>query len=381
VTKKTIVQQGDASGNGMIVKFKMPSGLEIFGLPTKNFYGGHWDLGPTWNYVVMADRPFLIDSGRYGQGRHLVAMMEYVGLDPKELDYVLISHGHEDHDGGLAELVKMTELRVKAHGVYDLLIRKYPNHAPKGYKAQFPAKCWHCFMPETFYKENCLDYHAVLQTLTVETVGNGVTAIGEAIQTLHLPGHSPDCLAVMLGNEALVVGDVVLPEITPWPTRLEMYDEVAAVLWPVFPDPGELFGLQCYLRSLKKLHRVAVQNPDILVLPAHRFFFHGCWQSLQLQTRLEELFRHHLDRSAAIIDIVASQEMHAGDIAKIHFKEMLLKGPGKLMAANEIISHAELLVACGDLEEIGKHIYVATGSRNFENEIRTYMQISNSHKP
>jgi len=359
----------------MIVKYKLPSGLEIFGLPTKNFYGGHWDLGPTWNYVVMADQPFLIDSGRFGQGRHLVAMMNQAGIDPKELDYVLISHGHEDHDGGLAELVKITDLRVKAHSAYDLLIRKYPHQSPKGYKEQFPAKCWHCFMPESFYKENCLDYHAVLQTLSVEAVGNGSTGIGNAVQTLHLPGHSPDCLAVMLGDEAVVVGDVVLPDITPWPTRLELYDEVSAILQPVFPDPGELFGLECYLRSLQKLLGIAGENPDILVLPAHRLYFHDRWQALRLKKRLEELFQHHLDRSAAILDIVASQEMHTDDIAKLHFKEVLLKGPGKLMAANEIISHAELLTACGDLEEIGKHTYIATGTGRFEDKIRTYMQV------
>ena len=372
---RKIIQQGDASGNGMIVKFKLPGGLEIFGLPTKNFYGGHWDLGPTWNYVVMADQPFLIDSGRYGQGRHLVDMMKHTGIDPKDLDYVLISHGHEDHDGGLAELVKMTDLKVKAHTVYDLLIRQYPQQSPKGYKEHFPAKCWHCFMPESFYKENCLDYHAVLQTLRVEPVGNDTTSLGHAIQTLHLPGHSPDCLAVMLGNEALVVGDVVLPDITPWPTRLELYDEVAAILQPVFPDPGKLFGLRCYLRSLKRLLGVAVKNPDILVLPAHRLYFYDNWQTLQLKKRLEELCAHHLDRSAAILEIVASQAMHSDDIAKLHFREVLLKGPGKLMAANEIISHAELLLACGDLEETEKHTYVATGTQNFEDEIRSYMQV------
>ncbi len=370
---RTIIQTGDASGNGMIVKFKLPSGLEIFGLPTQNFYGGHWDLGPTWNYVVMADQPFLIDSGRYGQGRNLVAMMHQAGLDPKELDYVLISHGHEDHDGGLAELVKITDLRVKAHKVYDLLIRKYPQQAPKGYKAHFPAKCWHCFMPESFYKENCLDYHAVLQTLSVEPVGNGSSDGGDPIQTLHLPGHSPDCLAVMLENEALVVGDVVLPDITPWPTRIELYDEVADILQPLFPNSEELFGLSCYLQSLKRLLGVALKNPDILVLPAHRLYFKSRWRTLQLKQRLEELFQHHLDRCAAILDIVGSQEMQADHIAKLHFKAALLKGPGKLMAANEVISHAELLTACGDLVETGKHNYTATGSQNFVDKIRAYM--------
>ena len=55
-----IISQGDENGNEMVVKFQLPSGLEIIGLPTKNFYGGYWDLGPTWNYAVLADEPFLM---------------------------------------------------------------------------------------------------------------------------------------------------------------------------------------------------------------------------------------------------------------------------------------------------------------------------------
>lgn len=92
MNERKIIQKGDESGNGLIVKFRLPSGLEIVSLPTKNVYGGHWDLGPTWNYVVLADRPFLIDSGRFGQGRHLVEMMRIAGIKPVDLDFVLISH-------------------------------------------------------------------------------------------------------------------------------------------------------------------------------------------------------------------------------------------------------------------------------------------------
>lgn len=72
---KEIINKGDENGNEMVVKFQLPSGLEIYGLPTKNFYGGHWDLGPTWNYAVMADKPFLVDSGRFGQGKNLVGIL------------------------------------------------------------------------------------------------------------------------------------------------------------------------------------------------------------------------------------------------------------------------------------------------------------------
>ncbi len=114
-----IIQKGDDSGNEMTVRWRLPSGLEIFGLPTKNAYGGHWDLDPTWNYAVLSDRPFLVDSGRFGRGNQLIGMMESVRINAEDLAFVLISHGHEDHDGGLAELVNGTHLSVKAHAICD----------------------------------------------------------------------------------------------------------------------------------------------------------------------------------------------------------------------------------------------------------------------
>lgn len=365
-----IIQKGDENGNGMVVRFRLPSGLEIFSLPTKNFYGGHWDLGPTWNYAVMADRPFLVDAGRFGQGKHLLKMLQVAGINPGDLAFVLISHGHEDHDGGLSELVELTDIKVKAHTVYDLLIRQYPALAPEGYKQHFPAKCWHCIMPVEFFEANCLGYHRVLQALSVERVGDEDENFGDGIGTMHLPGHSPDSLAVMLGDEAIIAGDVVLPDITPWPTRLEQYAEAEAVLAPLYPRADALFGLNRYLGSLGRLRDIARHSPDIRVFPAHRVYYQSHWNEIHLAERLEQLFEHHIQRCASILEIVSGEARDVDEIARRHFKEVLLKGPGKRMAAYEIISHAEVLLACGDLVEVAKHRYAATGSAYFEQHIR-----------
>ena len=35
-----VVRKGDERGNHMTVRFRLPSGLEIWGLPTENDYGG-----------------------------------------------------------------------------------------------------------------------------------------------------------------------------------------------------------------------------------------------------------------------------------------------------------------------------------------------------
>ena len=363
---KKVITKGDPNGNGMIVKFRLPSGLEIIGIPTKNFYGGHWDLGPTWNYVVLADSPFLVDCGRFGQGKKLVNMMASVGIKAQNLDFVMISHGHEDHDGGLAELVKATDLKVKAHSIYDLMIRRYPVQAPVGYKENFPAKCWHCPMPESFFTKNCLGYHQVLQEIKVDGIKGYENEIGKSVKTYHLPGHSPDCLAVLVGTEVLIVGDIILPDISPWPTREAMFDEVAEVIKPYFPDPEAVFGLNRYLKSLKKLAEIARQHPQLLVLPAHRLYYKNQWNGIHLRNKVDELIQHHIQRCGAILGILRSGSKTAEEIAHEHFDERLLEGFGSLMAANEVVSHCEVLMKCGDVMANSDKKFTLTGNTNFE---------------
>jgi glyoxylase-like metal-dependent hydrolase (beta-lactamase superfamily II) len=366
---KTIVNKGDERGNEMVVKFQLSSGLEIVGLPTKNFYGGHWDLGPTWNYVVMADKPFLVDSGRFGQGKNLVSMMQSVGIHAEDLEFVLISHSHEDHDGGLAELVKSTQLTIKAHAIYDLLMRKYPEQAPPGHKEAFPAKCWHCVMPETFYTENCLGYHGVLQNLKIDKLGDGETFLNPLTRSYHLPGHSPDCLAVLLDQEAIIVGDIVLPNISPWPTRESLFEEVSDVIQPYYVKAEAIFGLRRYIKSLKKLAEIAQKHVDLFVLPGHRFYYNNQWNKINLTDRVDELLEHHVERCAAILEILRTEPKTAEEIAQEHFEERLLEGFGHLMAANEIISHCELLIAAGDVVAVNEDKFAITGRTNFETVI------------
>ncbi|MGD2186276.1 MAG: MBL fold metallo-hydrolase [Desulfobacterales bacterium] len=364
-----IIHKGDESGNEMIVRFRLPSGLEIFGLPTRNSYGGHWDLGPTWNYAVLADEPFLVDAGRFGQGDQLLGMLTSTGVKSEDLEFILISHGHEDHDGGLAELVSATDLDVKAHAIYNQLVKKYPAASPEGNKKEFPAKCWHCPMPESFYTQNCLEYHKVLQNLKVNPIGDGETVIGPDTRTYHLPGHSPDCLAVRLGEEAIIVGDIILPDITPWPTRKALFDEVAEVIKPDYTDAAAIFGLRRYIQSLKKLIEIARDHPNLIVLPAHRQYYNSRWNEIHLECRANELLEHHIARCAAIIEILNNGPKTAEEIAAAHFEERLLEGFGSIMAANEIISHCELLIESGDVTPLNGNAYAVTGSMQFETYI------------
>jgi len=208
-----------------------------------------------------------------------------------------------------------------------------------------------------------------LQELKIDPIGDGENELVPDVRTHHLPGHSPDCIAVLLGNEAIIVGDIVLPDITPWPTREEVFDEIADVIKPQYTEPNEIFGLDRYIKSLKKLGAIAAEHPDLLVLPAHRFYYKGQWNGLQLADRVNELLEHHVQRCAAIIEILRSGPKTAEELAREHFEERLLEGFGSIMADNEIVSHCEFLAACGDVVVVDQNQYGATGTSKFEKSI------------
>ncbi len=357
-----IVHAGDARGRDRTVRFRFASGLEILGLATRNVYGGEWDYGSTWNYVVLTDTPFLVDTGRWGTGKGLLERMESAGVPGGDLAFILLSHGHEDHDGGLCEIEKNTGIPVKAHRIYERLIRFYPDAVPADVNPAFPASCWHCFMPESFSGNHCLEYHRERSSLSIETIGDGACRLSETVRTHHVPGHSPDALAVQVGEEAILVGDTVLPEITPFPSREASFDQLRGILGPQDTVAHSVFGLRAYIASLGKLMRIGRDLPGALVLPAHRLFGSGEWSPVGLAERAEEIVAHHGNRCAEMLQIVKQGPKTAREIAVEYFPPRSLQGMGMHMGENEAHSHCELLLAAGDVARHEDGTFSATGS-------------------
>jgi len=85
---------------------------------------GRSDLTPAWGFACVVqglEKTVLFDTG--GDGRILLANMRKLGVEPNQIDAVVISHIHGDHTGGLASFLRSR--------------RGVPVYTPAGFPASF----------------------------------------------------------------------------------------------------------------------------------------------------------------------------------------------------------------------------------------------------
>ncbi len=217
-------------------------------LPGLHMIGG---LGPSAVYVIETSEGLvLVDTGLEPDGGALSSEITRLGLDPRRIKAILLTHVHGDHVGAVEALKRATGAMVYAgEGDVEVLRRGGPR------EAFFSTFTMPTHFPRPTPVDVAIDHD---QLITVGDV---------RFRAMVLPGHTPGTVAYFLDRNGwtfLFAGDIVTMlqgEDDPHPKGLRPLGTYSAYLAPRYRG-----DVQTFLTSLQKLRAMPV--PD-LVLPGH----------------------------------------------------------------------------------------------------------------
>jgi metallo-beta-lactamase class B len=214
---------------------KVPARETWYAEPAKVFDNLYFVGGKIHSSWALRTREgiILIDTiYPYNSEALVVGGLEKLGLDPKDIKYVLISHAHADHIGGAEMLQKRYGARVVMGGADWDLVEKHPNR----YRTMAPKRD------------------------IVASDGMKITLGGTAVTVWLTPGHTPGTLSY-----TFTVAD------RGRPVNVAYSGGTAFNFVNNTPDPG-IGNFQTYIDSQRRMAAKAAATGATVLLSNHSEF-------------------------------------------------------------------------------------------------------------
>ncbi len=361
----SVIREGDESGNRMVIRVEPHRGAVIHAVSVPRVSFSY--TGPTWAWIFENEGLTIIDAGEFGSYQELDDGLKCAGFRASDIQRVIITHGHEDHDGSVGELVDATGAEVWAHDIYGHLQgydpRAISRRPTSPIQEEFTRICdaENAYPPPSPQRD---EYMERRQTLTIDHLIQPNEQIGN-LTLIHAPGHSPDELCMKL-DDVVFTGDHVLPEISPHPTMKTVFTpEMKADLPERYHTESDWYGLLSYLKSLKI---VSDMGEDTQVLPAHRYYNHARFNFVNA-LRARDIIEHHGERLGHILDTIGEGTVGLAPLTRGIFERRKLMGVNLRAAMAEVVAHIELLEDTGDVEVTDRRELRRTGQDNYKQVI------------
>lgn len=162
-------------------------------------------------FLLRGDRTILVDAGAMGGFPSFLKTMKNLGVDPKSIDLILLTHGHWDHITCLSQVQEVTGAKVAIHQKDQFMVESGEPPFPDG------TTPYGNFMSWTAKKI----LHPHLPKIKVDMVldDNGISLSEYGIpgKVVYTPGHSQGHSSILLDSGDAIVGDMAMND---WYLRL-----------------------------------------------------------------------------------------------------------------------------------------------------------------
>jgi glyoxylase-like metal-dependent hydrolase (beta-lactamase superfamily II) len=297
--------------------------FERLSLPTP------FQVGPVNAYVAGQT---VVDPGPASEEAWsvLLTKLDAAGLDPDDVEQVLVTHPHPDHFG-LAKRFRDRGARVLASAPSAQIIGGFADHHQ--YEQQYFKPLFQRHgMAESTAKtvtelpEAFVQYAPDVDTDRVLDAGDTVTVDGTTLDVDTTSGHAPGELTFAYDHDderRAIVGDNVLPDITPNP-----------FLQPPMDDPDEKRP-RILPRFNESLERLRAADYDRL-LPGHREVIDDP------RGRIDDILDSHEDRTREVYELLDGPTT-AVDVMNGLFGD--LPATEQFSGMSEAVGHLDVLEA------------------------------------
>lgn len=211
-------------------------------------------------YLLCADEcKVLIDGGGFGKKSHRAFLdgLAKIGLDPLEIDLIVVTHAHWDHIATLDFIQRATRARIAAHVNARLALETGIPTWPKG--VTLYGKVMSLLANWLVNPKVAPVYADILIEDSFDLSPYGIPG-----KILHTPGHSVDSVSVVLDSGEAFVGDMAMQAwYLRWKpglpiladdkqTLLQSWKKILPKTTTIYPAHGHPFLKAVIQKELKK---------------------------------------------------------------------------------------------------------------------------------
>ncbi|MBS3813864.1 MBL fold metallo-hydrolase [Candidatus Bipolaricaulota bacterium] len=161
-------------------------------------------LGTVKSFLLVGNGSdlILVDAGNPGDGGKIVEKVQTLGYRLKDVSLIVLTHGHRDHVGGVAELTKALSAKVVIHE-RDSQVLSEGKDAPTT-PARFTGRLLKPFATDKKFPLPEDEPDRIKQSSV------SLKCFGIDGEIIHTPGHTFGSLSVVSENGIAVVGDLIM---------------------------------------------------------------------------------------------------------------------------------------------------------------------------
>jgi len=158
----------------------------------------HFRLSKSNAFLLMGDKPILIDSGSPGDLPMLEKKLKKAGVMLEEIELLILTHAHFDHAGNAEAIRKRSNCKIAAHQAERNFLENGKNAAIKP-----------CTMIATLMNPFMNIPFAATEVGIVVKDSFDLHPHGADAQIVSTPGHTSGSISVVTAGKEAIVGDLI----------------------------------------------------------------------------------------------------------------------------------------------------------------------------